>query len=276
MMEILERNIVAKDGDDGNCEDAIIITEDFVCVIDGTTSKSLKLWEGKKSGRLAAMIIGEAIKTLQRDLGAYESITYISAVLAAFYKQKDLYEEFRAHPVERFSASISLYSKHHKEIWMVGDCQAMIDDRLFTNNSLVDSILIHTRVLHLAIQLAQGIPVESLLKHDTGRDFIWPLLKAQSVFQNMHLESPYAYGRIDGFEVPRNEVKVIPIPCCAKQIVLATDGYPFIKPSLIESERALATILNEDPLCINLYKSTKGLYRGHVSFDDRAYVRFRI
>ena len=45
--------------------------------------------------------------------------------------------------------------------------------------------------------------------------------------------------------------------------------------SLEESEAALSRQLATDPLCINTYKATKGVMEGNLSFDDRAYVRFR-
>ena len=39
---------------------------------------------------------------------------------------------------------------------------------------------------------------------------------------------------------------------------------------------ALRDILEKDPLCIRLYKSTKGIKKGNCSFDDRAYLRIKI
>ena len=44
--------------------------------------------------------------------------------------------------------------------------------------------------------------------------------------------------------------------------------------TLAESETALANLIANDPLCISLYKATKGVLAGNASFDDRSYVRF--
>lgn len=58
-----------------------------------------------------------------------------------------------------------------------------------------------------------------------------------------------------------------------KTIVLASDGYPYLKDSLEASEHALQGVLRDDPLLFRTYKATKGIQQGNLSFDDRAYVK---
>ncbi len=84
------------------------------------------------------------------------------------------------------------------------------------------------------------------------------------------------YAAIDGFSIPDDGVVVEPIPDDVTQIVLASDGYPFLRQSLTESEQCLADLLQRDPLLFRDYKSTKGLVAGNASFDDRAYVKIRL
>ena len=57
------------------------------------------------------------------------------------------------------------------------------------------------------------------------------------------------------------------------EIVLASDGYPRLMPTLRESEKELECLLAEDPLCIGDNIATKGLKVGQKSFDDRSYIR---
>ena len=76
-------------------------------------------------------------------------------------------------------------------------------------------------------------------------------------------------------DIPENLIHVISV-ADAKGIVLASDGYPVLKRTLAESERELERIINNDPLCINLYKATKGVMQGYKSFDDRTYIRIEI
>lgn len=60
----------------------------------------------------------------------------------------------------------------------------------------------------------------------------------------------------------------------SSEIVLASDGYPFLKPTLAESEEALANQIANDPQNISSFIATKGLVEGNKSFDDRTYIRF--
>ena len=94
-----------------------------------------------------------------------------------------------------------------------------------------------------------------------------PVLATSCRYQNA------TFSVIDGFPIPTDKVRVIDVSN-ATEIVLATDGYPFLHPTLSESEEALARLLSEDPLCISQFKATKGLMRGNQSFDDRTYIRF--
>jgi len=66
----------------------------------------------------------------------------------------------------------------------------------------------------------------------------------------------------------------IKIADTVKQIVISSDGYPFLKPTLQESEKMLATLIKEDPLLYKKFKSTKGIVKTNYSYDDRTYVRF--
>lgn len=59
-------------------------------------------------------------------------------------------------------------------------------------------------------------------------------------------------------------------------IVLASDGYPFLEPTLDQSERALAELKASDPHLISRFPTTKGFEPGLDSFDDRAYLRFTV
>jgi len=64
----------------------------------------------------------------------------------------------------------------------------------------------------------------------------------------------------DGFDIAMDQVKTIPVSW-GSEVVMATDGYPFLRGTLAASEKALAT---------------KGLMEGNQSFDDRAYIRFKV
>jgi glycerophosphoryl diester phosphodiesterase len=131
------------------------------------------------------------------------------------------------------------------------------------------------RAVYLESELLMGKTIENLMEFDTGREFIKPLLSRQALFQNPNNESIYSYGVINGFEVPENAIKTVRMQD-NKYLVLASDGYPALKPTLEESEQALKKILASDPLCMRIYKSTKGLEAGNISYDDRAYLKIAV
>ena len=103
------------------------------------------------------------------------------------------------------------------------------------------------------------------------------------------------YTVIDGFPVYREGVKIVALEMkpvsssietsfqehlkpvsSPNEVVLASDGYPFLKPTLAESEEALLHLIAHDPQCIHDFIATKGLVAGNKSFDDRTYIRFRV
>ena len=189
-------------------------------------------------------------------------------------------ERLKEHPEERLTASAILYSRTRNEVWMVGDCQAIIDGKLYENGKPYEQAIARKRVE----LIEQGLsPAEA-------RKQIEPLLiEAMLSGQNQ------TYTVIDGFPIYREGVKIValkmkpasssietyfqenPKPVSSpNEVVLASDGYPFLKPTLAESEAALAEQIANDPQCIHDFIATKGLVAGNKSFDDRTYIRFII
>lgn len=109
---------------------------------------------------------------------------------------------------------------------------------------------------------------ESLLKDDVARQAIIPEMIEEMKSQNV------AYSVVDGFPIPLLKVRVLTLDFEPWTIVLATDGYPLLLPSLAESEEALARQRDNDPLNIGQFKATKAFLPSNESFDDRSYIRF--
>lgn len=80
----------------------------------------------------------------------------------------------------------------------------------------------------------------------------------------------------NGFPIPSELIKAIDFSEDVKVFSLASDGYPTILENLEASEKELSRILEVDPLCIHENKSTKGIAKGNISFDDRTYIKVRI
>ena len=139
------------------------------------------------------------------------------------------------------------------------DCQAIIDGRLYDNSKPYEQKIAQQRVDLIQLGISPA----------GARKCIEPLLiVAMLGGQNK------TYAVIDGFPIYREGVKVVSLEKDTQEIVLASDGYPFLKPSLAESEAALEHLIAHDPQCIHEFIATKGLVAGNKSFDDRTYVRF--
>ena len=294
-MKIIESKIVGKKSQE-SCEDGMVITDDFIAVIDGSTSKTPKhLNPDMKNGRYAMMLISEYIR---EELKAEASVDDFCQGVTAYiynkvYEKLGGKERLKEHPEERLTASAILYSRTRNEVWMVGDCQAIIDGKLYENGKPYEQEIARKRVE----LIEQGLsPAEA-------RKQIEPLLiEAMLSGQNQ------TYPVIDGFPVYREGVKVVSlsdsssvqdsvslsdscsvqdpvscpgsasasdtIPSSSSEIVLASDGYPFLKPTLAASETALAEQIANDPQNIHSFIATKGIVEGNKSFDDRTYIRF--
>ena len=306
-MKIIESCIIGKKSPEA-CEDGMVVTDDFIAVIDGSTSKTPKhLNPDMKNGRYAMMLISEYIREeLKADASVDDFCQGVTAyIYNKVYEKLGVEERLKEHPEERLTASAILYSRTRNEVWMVGNCQAIIDGKLYENGKPYEQEIARKRVE----LIEQGLsPAEA-------RKQIEPLLiEAMLSGQNQ------TYTVIDGFPIYREGVKVVSvsdsssvqgsvsssdsssvqdsvsssdscsvqdpvscsgsasasdtIPSSSSEIVLASDGYPFLKPTLAASEAALAEQIANDPQNIHSFIATKGIVEGNKSFDDRTYIRF--
>ena len=281
-MDIIESSIIGKKSPEA-CEDGMVVTDDFIAVIDGSTSKTPKhLNPDMKNGRYAMMLISEYIREeLKADASVDDFCQGVTAyIYNKVYEKLGVEERLKEHPEERLTASAILYSRTRNEVWMLGDCQAIIDGKLYENGKPYEQEIARKRVE----LIEQGLsPAEA-------RKQIEPLLiEAMLSGQNQ------TYTVIDGFPIYREGVKVVALKTkpvsssietyfqeqtkpvsSPNEVVLASDGYPFLKPTLAASEAALVHLIAHDPQCIHDFIATKGLVAGNKSFDDRTYIRFRV
>ena len=281
-MKIIESSIIGKKSQEA-CEDGMVVTDDFIAVIDGSTSKTPKhLNPDMKNGRYAMMLISEYIREeLKADASVDDFCQGVTAyIYNKVYEKLGVEERLKEHPEERLTASAILYSRTRNEVWMVGDCLAIIDGKLYENGKPYEQEIARKRVE----LIEQGLsPAEA-------RKQIEPLLiEAMLSGQNQ------TYTVIDGFPIYQEGVKVVALKMKSasssievyfqeqtkpisspNEVVLASDGYPFLKPTLAASEAALAEQIANDPQNIHSFIATKGIVEGNKSFDDRTYIRFSV
>jgi len=270
-MKVSEQFLKSKTNRESECEDSIFVSDNFAAVIDGVTGKSVRKFENETSGLKCSQLIKKALVDLPEDSTANQVVDFLTSAVYAMYRELGIDDHVKNYPAERASACIAVYSKYRNELWMVGDCQCLVDGTLYSNPKPVDAVLSDIRSLFIQTEMKRGRSFEEMLETDSGREYILPLLKRQAVFQNSATENDYNYGVIDGFKVPEKEIKIFKL-MHPTSVILATDGYPRLFDTLAQSEAYLKEILLIDPLCFHEFKSTKGVKTGDCSFDDRAYL----
>ncbi|MCQ2471265.1 MAG: hypothetical protein MJ147_04425 [Clostridia bacterium] len=272
MINVKEQSIISKRADGLECEDGLFVSDDFICVVDGVTSKGKWTWDGHTSGYYAKELIVAGMSKLPADATGEEAINFLNQCLADGYTPERR-EEALHNSNEKIQANLIIYSRKRKQIWSFGDCQCIINGKLFSHEKKIDIILSNMRSLYLELERICGKTEEELIAHDTGREFILPILEKASLLENT--KSEYDIVNLNGFEIETDKlVKYYLLE--GDEVVLASDGYPELKTTLKESERKLAEILDKDPLCYKNYLSTKGLKEGNASFDDRTYISFTV
>ena len=276
-MQILEQFTASKTGNDSLNEDAIVITDDFVAVLDGATSRQGKTLEGVSNGRFAAQTLAAEIKQLPQDITARAAIDHLTAVLKAATEKAAAAEGQALFEIWSWpAAAVLIYSRTRKEIWRVADSTFVIDgkthERFFPQEKLWAGI----RQACLQAQIIKGLSVEQLIDNDPTWPMLTPLIAELKIYANNNhpMASPYGYGVVNGAAVPDGFLEINKA-ATAQEIIFASDGYLDVRATLAETEEALFDTIRKDPLMFQIHPQVKGVKRGAVSFDDRSYLRFR-
>ena len=131
-------------------EDILVIMPDFIAVIDGVTPKSNFTYEGKSTGRLAAELAGQAVRELKGTEDCQTFIKRCNQKFHDFYEKVDFPYDIRSKGLQ---AAAVIYSEYLHEIWMIGDCQAMVDGREYLQPKRSDVILSQFRSLLMVLQV---------------------------------------------------------------------------------------------------------------------------
>lgn len=267
-MKIIERFILGKKGNPELCEDGLVITENIIAVVDGATAKGAKEFDSLPSGAFARKVICDILSSPGADRLCCEEL--IRTLSDALRKRSDeCYSNLEYSEYPR--ASVIVYNRHYSEIWAYGDCQCIVHGTLHTHEKKVDTLISELRAFYLEAALTEGDEFEDFAVNDVGRERILGDIKKQFVFENK--ACAYGYPVINGFGIRPKMIVRYKVEA-GDEVVLASDGYPFLKDTLAESESCLQDVLENDPMCFRIYKTTKGVAKGNLSFDDRCYCRF--
>ena len=213
------------------------------------------------------LLLSKYIRQAKGNLTCRQFCNGATAYIRKHYRKSCL-PRLAEHPEERLTASVIVFSRLNREIWMIGDCQCLVDGKHYENPKPAEAVNAQRRAEEISRLLAEGTETtESLRLRDKGRELIIPDIIDSCRGQNK------TFSVVDGTDIALEHVRVIDARG-AHEIVLASDGYPCLKPTLEESEHALETIISKDPLMTGEYKATKAVMVGNKSFDDRCYLRF--
>lgn len=299
-MRVIERFCQGKRADQSLNEDGLIVTDAYAAVVDGVTSKSMRrLWR-PSGGVVAKDLLLDAIAALPQDASMREAQSMLDSRLHERYERFECADcahddfdpcrVFAAEPWERLQANAVIYSDHRREAWLFGDCQIMVNGVQTPTVKRVDVLLGDLRSFAAQALALGGDTADTRDTADIGdtadspaassapaassdptRALIVPFLRLQTRFANQRGE--YGYFVFDGFTDPDYPIRTIAVNP-GDEVVLASDGYPRLRPTLAASERELARLREADPQLIHEYRSTKGFSPDLASFDDRTYLRF--
>ncbi len=221
-------------------------------------------------------LVSKHIRHMAADTSCHQFCVGVTAAIRRRYRpflgigSRQVLQQLAQHPEERLTASAVVYSRRRRELWFVGDCQALVGGVRYENPKPYEERLAAQRAREVQRLLAAGKSEADLLARDEARAAIIPQMLQEMQQQNV------TYAVIDGFPIPEAHVPVLPLNFQPWEIVLASDGYPFLCPTLAESEERLQQQAHDDPLNIGTFKATKAFTPGYNSFDDRCYIRFKV
>jgi glycerophosphoryl diester phosphodiesterase len=249
-------------------EDRIVVTPTCAAIIDGATTKDaykVVSTASITSGEAIAEAVSVAVKTMPENVNGRSAIDHITATVRR--------EGDASRPS---SASVLLYLPSRREVVVVGAGAVRVDDQLVEYTATHERVASEARALYLIERLQAGASLDDLREDDLGRRLVFPILQNEALLRNVDAPDPFYFGAIDGQHVPDRYIGVYPVKADARQLSLASDGYPKLLGSFESSERYLAKLIETDPLMIRAHKATKGVPPGGRSFDDRSYLQVRL
>lgn len=266
-ISVAERFVEGK-FDDRVCEDMIVVTDDFAAVIDGASDATGARFDGRSGGFLAAEAIAVAISALPADVDARGFADILSSAVAEAVGEISAGVRW---PV----AVVACASARRREVWRIGDCNVVIGGVDHPSTFRVDDAVSSFRAALNAALLQQGTPLEQILNDDPGAQAARRLTDNQQHLANTL--GPWGYGCVNGCPVPDDHVEVMALPEAPTEVILTSDGYPRVLPTLLETERALADLVASDPAAVGeLWTIGKSSRPGSNAPDDRAYLRLTV
>lgn len=259
---VVESFLASKSGDPEGGNDRVLMSPHAFAVIDGASPKGRR-----DDGQLVADAVVDALASLAPRTGFVDAIRLVNARVSRLGLPN----------TASSCATFAVFRPQLMQIWRVGDCWVSLDGRVVGPRHTIEDALASVRSVANRALLRVGWGQSRLIERDFGRLLISPALKRLHLFRNHTGKFGHrTIAAIDGRVVPWQLVEVFTLDAATQEVVLASDGYPEVGNTLLESELKLVECIRRDPLMIGECRRTKGVSRLSDSFDDRAYLRLRI
>lgn len=282
-MKVLEQYSQAKHSATPS-EDQVALNASVAAVIDGATPKTaFRLSDGESPGHFAARILKDSI-----EHGIADPALLSQSLHIAWHNAIEQYERNNNYRLDATlmkasipTASLVIYDEERHLIIQIGDAPFAVKSKKgiwteYRNEKRIDLVLSNWRSSILHSMLSRGIITpEQIRADDPARRIIQPYITRQTIFQNTS-GLKYSFGVMDGQTIPVEHIHLYPIGPDIEEIILASDGMPRLFPTLVQSLAYLQQALNQDPLCIDVLRGTKGLRPGATWPDDVSYLRIAI
>lgn len=244
--------------------DRYAVTDDWVAVIDGTTPKSDDMVGAVAATARLVDDLVSAIEAADPGLDPGDLVDVLSGVTADHQGE------------HRPTAAGAVFSARTRQVVVVCDAWVGLDGIAEFHGHRYEQLTSGIRRAVTERELALGRSVSELRREDPGRQAIADLLSREAGFMNVDGPGEYFYAAWNGSAIPRHLLTRVDVPPGTRELVLASDGYPVLAPTLEESEAALRRELAADPLRIGPYGGTKALAPDADSYDDRTFVHVEL
>ncbi|KKQ35681.1 MAG: hypothetical protein US52_C0018G0009 [candidate division WS6 bacterium GW2011_GWA2_37_6] len=173
-------------------EDSWKNNRNTIVVADGATDKSGKLYGGKTGGEIISKLLVD--KCIENDLTGIDLVESLTQTVAELYKKTNPTALIDPHYL--FSSTLVYVRVTGSKllITQIGDTSFRINGKkAFHNSTLLDKLTSNARVDY----------IKSTNDVDGGRDFIMPILKEQTKYQN-NPDHILGYGCIEEQKFPPN------------------------------------------------------------------------
>jgi hypothetical protein len=262
-MEVIETGLYPLSS--APCEDVLIRGEHYVAVIDGESFGSSRTWGGRSAGRFAADVLSLQVFSAPSGLNAKEFFYLLNEHLAEAIRSSGE-PDYRA---SRPGASVVAYCLGRREVWRLGAGLFAIDGVINERRQPTKTLLGNLKKAIVEAAVLEGNKEKAEESFEEMLSLTRDLEKRLGSFANYDGPQEFSFPLLNGSLLPLGDIEIFRLPKGAKELVLASDGYARLFPTLEESERHLDSIASIDPLAV-VFDSSNRLP------DDRSYIRLSL